>query len=266
MRRYILTLPLILTLLGCATTNGYQQFYTPHVDVLTLTDVQLLKKGEDPVIYSSNNLERDIRILMSKGYAAIGESSFNGSLQGEGGAVDQAKRVGASVVLISSTYTNTQTTTVPMFLPNNSTTYGSGTVYGYGGTASYYGSSTSYGTAVVPITSQQQRFNQTAVYFVKSTKRPRFGIQLVDMTPELRASLQRNAGALVYVALENSPAFYANILPGDVLIRVDGIDVRNVEHALALLRNAEPLNGESQLVILRNAKEKAIKVQLGVNQ
>jgi len=66
--------------------------------------------------------------------------------------------------------------------------------------------------------------------------------------------------------MEDSPAFYANILPGDVLIEVDGVRVLNVKHALALMENSAPQNGESQLKVLRNSSEKNIKVQLGRNQ
>lgn len=66
--------------------------------------------------------------------------------------------------------------------------------------------------------------------------------------------------------MEDSPAFNANILPSDILIQIDGADVRNAEHAAALMNNAAPPNGESQLTILRNGEKKVIKVQLTGSQ
>jgi S1-C subfamily serine protease len=41
----------------------------------------------------------------------------------------------------------------------------------------------------------------------------------------LRASLQRNTGAFVFAIEDDSPAFFANILPGDVVIGVDGEEI-----------------------------------------
>jgi hypothetical protein len=265
MHHFFLILLLAGSLEACATTSGYQEFYPPVGELTTLPDVQFLQKGEAPVIYSSDNLQRDHDILLSKGFVLIGQSSFNGSLEGQEQAVLQAQRIGALVVVVSSTYTNTQINTVPLLIPNNTTTYGSGFAYVGSGSASYFGSSTTYGTAVVPVTTQQRRFDQAALYFVKSTKKHKYGLGVVDLTPELRSTHERNTGALIHVVIEDSPAFYANLLPGDILIQIDGVDVRNFEHALALMHSAAPTNGESQLKVLRNSAEKIIKVQLHRN-
>lgn len=243
---------------GCAA-SGYQQFYKAYGDPKAIPDVQLLATGEKPTIYSSDDLDRDIKILLSKGFTPIGQSAFNGALEGEQQVIAQASRVGARVVLVKSAYTNTQTNTVPLFLPNNSTTYSSGTAYGTGGSASYYGSSTTYGNTVVPITSQQRRYDQTAVYFVKVNKKYKFGVQLADLTPEQRVAIERNTGAVINVVLENSPALVANILPGDILIRLNGVDVRNTAHALELMA-AAPSNADVELDVLRNGQMRAIHV------
>lgn len=261
--RFVTTMLLTICLTGCAT-SGYQQFYKSYGDPKTLPDVQLLAQGENPTIYSSDDLNRDVKILISKGFQPVGHSAFNGALEDEEQVAAQAVRVGARVVLVKSAYTNTQTNTVPLFLPNNSTTYGSGTVYSGGGTASYYGSSTTYGTTVVPITSQQRRFDQNAVYFVKINKTYKFGVQLADLTPEQRAAIQRNTGAVIDIVMENSPAFVANVLPGDILIRVNGSDVRNAEHASQLM-SAAPDTGDNQLSVLRNGEEKTITVHSGAS-
>lgn len=259
--RVLSALMLCVGLVACAT-NDYQQFYKPYADAKTLSDVRLLGQGESPTVYSSTDLKRDVKILRSKGFVSIGYSAFNGAIGSEDQLIDQARDVGALVVLVNSNYTDTQTTTVPLFLPNISTTYSSGSVYGSGGYAGYSGSSTTYGNTVVPLTSQQQRYDQTAIYFIKSTHKLKFGIYVVDLAPEIRTALERNTGALVDVVVENSPAFVANILPGDILIELDSSQVRNAEHALDLMKLATPTSGTCILKILRNGAEKNVTVQL----
>jgi hypothetical protein len=245
---------------ACAT--GHQQFYRPYVDPKTLTDVQFLREGESPKIFSSNNLRTDVKIAISKGYRPIGSSSFNGELESEQAIVNQAKAVGAVFVLTTSRFAETRTTTTPLYLPNTQTTYSSGTVYNAYGNANYSGSSTSYGTTVVPITTQQQRYDQESVYFVRNTVKPKFGVFPIDLPPELKSRYERNTGALIDIVMENSPAFSANILAGDVLIEVDGVAIINAKQSLDVLKAASPTNGRCVLKVIRNGLEKSIEVKL----
>lgn len=259
-----ITFILFSTLLaGCvAGISGYQQFYKPYVDPKSIPNVQLLAPGEQPTIYSSNDLDRDTNTLIAKGFWPVGASAFNGALESEYSAAAQAVRIGAQVVLMKSAYTNTQTNTIPLVLPSSSTTYGSGTAYGSGGTASYYGSSTTYGTTLVPITSQQRRYDQSAMYFVRLNKKYKFGIRAIDLTPEQRMVIERNTGVFVATVIENTPAFVANILPGDILIRFNGVDVQNTKHVGELM-DAASVNSRCKLTVLRNGKEKNISVHAG---
>lgn len=259
---------------GCAT-SGYKQFYNPYVDAKTQPEVQLLAKGQAPQIFGTDNFDRDILILRSKNYIPIGYSSFNGGYEDTKNAAEQAKQIGATLVLVSSQYTNTQTTTSTLFLPDNKTTYHSGTASGntsynsaYGGylgssntNATYSGTSTTYGTKAVPITSHQRRYDQNAVYFVRSTKKYKFGVQFNDLTPDQRAQFERNTGVLINVVIEDSPAFYSNVLAGDVLIAVDGHLVKNAQHAMKLMGGVSPDKKSSELTVIRNGTEKEIEVQ-----
>ena len=258
--RQIATVFACFILAACA--SGYQQFYKPYIDARTLPDVQLLGNGEAPKIFSSNDMQRDIKIAVSKGYRSIGASSFNGQIESEQAVVNQAKSVGAVLVLVNSKFTESRTITTPLILPNNQTTYNSGSVYGTYGSANYSGSSTTYGTTVVPITTQQQRYDQTAVYFVKSTKKLKFGLFTVDLTPELRSKYERNTGAVIDVVAEESPAFAANVLPGDILIELNGTPIINAKHASEIMQSAQPKDGKCILKVIRNGIEKSIELQL----
>ncbi len=257
--RLLTALVACVVLTACA--SGYQRFYKPEVDARTLPDVQLLGEGERPKIFSSNDLQRDVKIAMSKGYRSIGVSSFNGQIESEQAVVNQAKAVGAVLVLVNSTFTESRTISTPLFLPNNQTTYSSGSVSGPYGSANYSGTSTTYGTRVVPIT-QQQRYDQAAVFFVKSTRKMKFGLFTVDLPPELRSKYERNTGALIEIVAEESPAFAANILPGDILVELNGTSVLSAKHASELMRSAAPQDGRCILKIIRNGTEKTVELQL----
>jgi len=264
----------VIFITGCAQ-SGYKQFYRPYVDAKSLTDVALLEENQEPQVFGTDNFKRDIQILRSKGYIPVGYSSFNGGYEDTKNAAEQAKRIGATIVLVSSQYTNTQTTTSTLFLPDNKTTYHSGTANsntsynsaysGYLGNSntsgSYSGTSTTYGTKAVPITSHQRRYDQNAFYFVKSTKKVKFGLQLNDLTPDKRAQLERNTGAVIIAVIENTPAFNSNILAGDVLVAVDGVSVMNAEHAGKLMGLVDPKASSSTLTVIRNGVEKNIRVQ-----
>ena len=258
--RLVTTIVTCIILTACA--SGYQQFYKPYVDAKTLSDVQLLGEGDQPKMFSSNDMQRDIKIAESKGYQPIGASSFNGQIESEQAVINQAKSVGAVLVLVNSKFTETRAITTPLFLPNNQTTYNSGTVYGAYGRANYSGASTTYGTTAVPVTSHQQRYDQTAVYFVKSTKKLRFGLILVDLPPELRSKYERNSGALIDNIAEESPAFAANILPGDILIEFNGTPVIYAKHAFDLMQSVSPKDGKCVLKVIRNGAEKSFELQL----
>src|SRR5690606_12764289 len=118
------SLAAILT--GCAT-SGYQQFYKESASLDSLPNPVLLKEDELPQIYGTDDFDRDIETLRSKRYAVLGVSSFNGSLENEKKAMEQASRIGATLVLVQSKYTNTQTTTSTLFIPTTNVSYTSGT-------------------------------------------------------------------------------------------------------------------------------------------
>ena len=208
---FILITALILS--GCAT-SGYQQFYNESVDTTTLPNPILLKDGEDPEILGSNDLERDIQTLRAKRYAVIGSSSFNGSFEKENNVAEQARRVGATLVLIQSEYTNTQTTTSTLYMPSTNTAYTTGKatsstnlntntgIYGTANTNTNYNQTTTFqGSKAIPITRHQRRFDQTAVYLVKIDPKVRLGVFFLDLPSELRNSLERNTGAYIDLVL-----------------------------------------------------------------
>lgn len=260
--RYLLVAASVL-LSACGKHSGYRDFYQAYEGARALPEVELLQQRQMPELYSSADLARDVQHLRSKNYVPIGQSAFNGAAEGDKQIVAQARRVGATLVLLSSAHTATLTSTVPLFVPTTSTTQSSGSIYGGGGYGTYSGSTTTRGSTVVPITMQQERYDQTAVFFVKSTRRLKFGLYVADLTPEERVAIERNMGAFIEVVVEDTPAFAANILPGDVLIELNGVAIQNAGHARDQMTKAASAGGLCTLKLIRRGEIKSIAVHVG---
>ena len=259
--KFIICIFAALILTSCA--SNHQNFYRPYYDVNTLKEVEVLRDDQEPLLYTSDNIDRDVHHLMSKHYIVIGYSSFNGGYEDQEAIITQAKSVGATAVISNSTFTNTATTTSMLVLPNNQTTYHSGSVssrsFGYGNVNSTYsGTSTTYGTKTVPVTSSQNRYDQVAIYLVKSTAKPKIGIYYEDLSPEQRSEIGRNTGTVVTIVMENTPAFAANLLTGDIIIAIDGREIEGIEHANRLFDSIPEDSSSSVLTILRKGSEKII--------
>ena len=110
MKQVIILIFLVFFVGGCAT-SGYKQFYQQYIDVKTLPDLEVLRLGQEPQVYGTDNFDRDIAILRAKRYIVIGASSFNGGHENTKNAATQAKSIGATIVLTNSQYTDTRTTT-----------------------------------------------------------------------------------------------------------------------------------------------------------
>lgn len=271
--KLIISMFFIAVLSGCAS-SGYKSFYKPILDVNNLSEVKMLGPDEEPKVLTSNDLKKDIYTLRSKNYIAIGSSSFNGGKESIENAVDQAKEIGATVILAKSNYTNTQTTTSTLLLPNNKTTYHNGltssnSTYSnnYGkkigsssSNGSYIGTSTEYGTQAVPFTSNQRRHDQSAVFFVKSTKKLRFGLGVTEIPQEIRRKIERNTGAMIDIVFEDSPAFYANLLPGDVIISIGDIEIKDPDHGVKVMNSTPTGQQSSAFKIIRDKEEKNITI------
>jgi hypothetical protein len=232
---------LALVLGGCA--SGYKEFYRPAQGVTpeAVAANRASPPTTNPVVERSQRGSREavLDAYAKRGYVMIGQSMFNsGRRESEDAAVEQAKSVGADLVLIfNPQYTGSVTSSVPITTPTTSTSYSTGTAtaYGPGGSVTAFGSgtTTTYGstTTYVPVTVHRSEYG--AVYFVKH--RFSLGVFLRDLNDSERQELQSNKGATVRLVVDGTPAFDADILVGDVVTAIDGIPVSASKDALDLL-------------------------------
>ena len=67
----------------------------------------------------------------------------------------------------------------------------------------------------------------------------RIGLHFADMNTAERLSSKQNTGAYVDIVYEDSPAFYANIFPGDIVVSVNGKAVYDSDSFYRVLNNSK---------------------------
>lgn len=225
-----------IALLGCMP-NPYAKFYQGAPDARVRPDYEA--SNAPLAIYSSNDFNRDVLELMRRGYTLVGQSSFNAGMNAvkESQLRSQADQIGAQVVLVASQYTHTVSGAIPLSVPTTTTTTttATATVVGSGGSATGYGTgtSTTYGNQTVILPYTVARGDFAALYFVRV--RSRLGLFVVALDDSTRRRIQSNFGVRVFVVVNGSPAFNADIIPGDIVTQFAGERVRSLEHFGQLL-------------------------------
>ncbi len=237
---------------SCAR-SGFQEFYHPIIRPNRLHPspyIEWLKPDQEPKVIQTENLERDIMMLLSKRYIVLGYSDFNGPYEDMKNASAQAKGIGATIVLTQCTSADTQT----VYLKDNNQ---------HDDWPPDQGSKANEIKAGEPSAADQKRYGQKAFYFVKDTEKTKLGIRLANLTQEMRTNLNRNTGALILAVLENSPASDADIANGDILIAIDDIEVINAEQVVNLSNQMNDSVHSCLFTVLRHGEEKRIKVEFG---
>ena len=268
MRRNLAVYVLLPVVLG-ACTSGYQQFYKPAqgMDPAVVAARRVGPAPAMPIVERSQPVsdgQQVLAVYSKRGYVMIGNSFFNtGHAESEQAAISQAQTVGADLVLIfNPRYTGSVTSNVPITTPTSSTSYSTGTAtaYGAGGPITAYGSgtTTTYGTQTTYVPMTVHRSDYGAVYFVK--QRFSLGVFTRELTDSERQALQSNKGAAVRLVVDNSPAYDADILPGDIITALDGVTVTTPQNFISML--SQRGGREVTLSIYRNGRvtEKVVKL------
>ena len=226
-----------LCLMGCAA-NGFEKYYVPRPGVEAQRSRLLPATGPPSVYTYSDTPKEDVLRAQEAGYVQLGTSNFYGppNTMTNTELLTQAKNVGASMVLIHSQYKDTVSGSIPYTVanpPQISTVNTSGTVnaYGTGGyaTGNYSGQSTITspgGTTTYNMPYSVSRNDTVATFWAKQDPTTiRLGVIYAPLPAEVRTRLERNTGLIAIGIIQQSPAFRANILRGDVLLKIGGEDV-----------------------------------------
>lgn len=262
MKRIVALTILLALMAGC--TTPFSQFYydrTGGVDITTLPTV--IVSQDEPKKFRGNKQEEDYLQMIENGYMLIGYSSFNAGNVDEHGAIAQAKKVHASVIILYSKYTGTVSGALPLTRPDTqtSTTSFFGNVYGSEGNATYSGSAqtTTYGTRTTYIPYSVRRADYFATYWIKM-KPLIFGASVRDLTAEVRQKIKSNKGVLIDAVMKGSPAFHVDVLRGDVIRKIGNIDIYGTESFQKAV--TEYAGQNIDVVIMRDGEEIEKEIQL----
>jgi hypothetical protein len=212
-------------LAGCATSN-VAQFYQPVPHRSATAPVNV-----DPEFKrSSGNMVEDVASEATNGYELVGYSAFNGPEASKIAENAQAKQVGATIVIYGAKYVETVNTGAI-----GSTTF------------------TKYGAFSLAIPTSVRKYDQISLFFVKA---PRIGLgtYMQALKSEEHAKIGTNKGMRIMATVKGSPAFNADVLPGDILLAIndkpvfDGDSLHSAAEAaygsqakLSLLRDGQPV-------------------------
>lgn len=253
--------------ISCSSRPGeYGEFYKSLTGNVSPKDVDWLEDPPSiPELISGGKESQDRERMQQDGYVLLGYSSFNAKSVNQERAKFQGQKVGAGRVLVYSqyAYTDSDVAAIPGYTPGQqSTTYTQGKIIGPGGNTSVSGVSTSYSsgqyyTSYFPYT--YSRFDFLATYWVKRRYQV-LGVIVNELPSSVQANIKRNSGILVTVVVKGSPAFQADIVPGDVIVGISGEKVDNVEDFHSVL--ARHAGEKSDIDMIRDKVATKISVQL----
>ena len=229
----------LCVLLGGCHTNPYKEYFIPELTPETDEKYLVyLREGEKPVLERTDDLENAIYGALASEYVCVGRAGFIGALREIGLIAEQARDIRATHVIYNITYADTRSGVSAIPVPDYKVTNTSGSVSApYGHFANYQDSTTTKGTKNIPYTYHIARYDQSAYFFVKSLERARFGVWTKDLTNEERERIGQNNGARITLVMYDRPAFNANVLKNDILLKINDIDIRDSRHADDIMQN-----------------------------
>lgn len=218
------------------TTDNVAKFYKPldwlHKDK---NNFEYLKSTEDVKVIEDNDINKTYNLMLANGYILIGSSQFNDRNLPNSIFISQAKKLGASYVSIYKKNSSTVSYDVNDDLNNLDYAY-----------------------------------QYVVDFYVKDNffKKPNMlGINFGEIPLEKRVQLQRNTGAYVGNVVKDSRAYFANIVLEDVIIAVNGKEVRGAEDLDKLKESELKMTKNLNLTIIRliNNEPKEIQILVSFN-
>jgi len=247
----IFTLTVLSTsflLTGCI--NNFAEFYQGQPNARLLPNY--IPSTEEVKIISTNDLAKDEKILIRQGFMPIGQSSFsaNTGTVTKDTLVEHAQNIGAQVVLLKSVVTGSVNRVMALNTPTTSTSYTTASAYGSGGYAYGNSKTTTYGSETNYIPYSISRSDVGAEFFAKF--KTTLGIFYRDLTDEDKKSIGQNGGVKVFEIIDNSPAYFSNVLPDDIVVSLNEKPVGNSADFREKLDNLPSKTNKFELI--RNNK------------
>ena len=207
-------------------------------------------------INSAGSIDADIGAMWKRGYAPIGYSSFTNGNSKTKDAERLANKLKARYYIALTVLSSSYTTSVPLTLPSSTTsnTNGNFSVFGSGGynSGNFSGTTTTYGSQTTYLPMQMNRYSKLALYFGEA---PRMGTGIYprELNADEISTYETQRGFVIGFIRDGSPAYEANLLPGDVIVEVNGLPADAPNWAAAVKAN-EPMH----VKLFRNGEPREI--------
>lgn len=221
MRIWVAAAWLTVVLPSAAIANAWEDNFVSWFP----NDDYIRSDEETQRIASSGDLDTDIGTLYRQGFIPIGYTAFESGNDQTRDGERLGEKLGASHMVVGVNLESSRSSTIPLTLPNTTTsrTNGNASVFGSGGSATgtFNSTTTTTGnqTTYIPIT--RNRFSKFALYFAPE---PKFGAGIYSrqITSEEMQELGTRFAIAVRFVRDYSPAYYADILPGDIILKING--------------------------------------------
>lgn len=256
-----------VTFAGCTSTH--QRFFKstvaePHPALAEYDSHNLAVYNGEPKVFFQHFDDALGRRLIEDGFIMLGYSSFNGRQEGVEAIKNEAKRLGAEIAIAESQFSHTVSGAVPITSYSPQTVRTSGTVYTSSGNwATYSGTATGTSSQTNYVPYSVARYDQSTSFWTR-TARPRIlGAVPAEMTAEDRQKVGVNQGVRVVACVRDSPAWRANVLPGDFILAVDSQPLGSLKELTDRL--VSRAGQRATLLIMRGSERKELSVDLNPN-
>jgi serine protease Do len=255
---------------NCASTVSLGKDFEDYLEADSRLALSTIRFEGVPRIMSSGDLDADSSDLARRGYVLVGYAGVSGGRVPLETVRKKAVAVGAEITLFRSSAAGADIEYQAVTTYNRG---GAGIAHSFGAIGGAVGGSqvgvSGTGTSIMSapgntqtemVPFSQRRFD-TQVLFFRKLKAAPLGIFVALIPTDLRARLARNTGAFVVGVEDEGPAFFANVVPGDIIIAVNGIEVRTPTEYASTVENLGPASVTLQ--ILRGGASLEVKVQEG---
>jgi membrane-associated protease RseP (regulator of RpoE activity) len=233
---------------SCGPPNGFVKYYRENPGA-----GRLLPYSGEPRLLMGKNPDSDAVTMIEDGYTVKGTSVFNGPHADPDLAKEQAKMIGAEVVILYSKFNRTVSGVAASSF---------GSAYGTGGPNSFAGFS---GATAYAVPFSVDRYDHLAAYWIKAP-RGGMGAVLRELNADERESLRRSRGVFIVAVRKGSRAESAGVYRGDIIVEIGGREIDGVRDFLQLVK--ENAGREVTVGVLRDGRggapleKKEIRVKL----
>lgn len=216
----LLVLSFILFLTGCA--SPVYKYFTP-VDV---TNAAEPVSCTTPQISAIKNINTEVQKVLVGRWVEVGYSSWDDEATDiQDDLIKKAKEINSCLVLVYRKQTGSEMEEMPVSTYMPSPFFGGGYYGGYGG----YGGYTSYEPYTVLL-------YQYEIFFLTKMDRFYTGLYVADLDNNARKMIQSNKGVIVTLVVNGTPAYNADIIPGDIITKVGTSNITNYESFNQLIK------------------------------